>query len=138
MYFTGIFASALVATASAATIQHQHQQQASALSARQFEGGTCTFEMEQFKPSPEKIEHFTGRGLDGSGEPISFFDMDFEYGGYPVVMRGFPEFFLVVKKDDDDVAPVQYQYLAQKWASDDTEWCSQTAVMEMGDLPVED
>ncbi|KAK7756259.1 hypothetical protein SLS62_001855 [Diatrype stigma] len=124
MYFTSILASTLLAVASAATIQRQ--QQAPNIAARDFNGGTCTFEMEQFKAADQDLGHFAGQSLDGAGEHVGSFDLEFDGGGYPVVIRSFPEFFLLVKEDHDDLAPIQYQYLAQKWTSDDAEQCTQT------------
>lgn len=41
------------------------------------------------------------------------------------MLRGYPEFLLIVKEDDDDNAALQFQYLAQKWTSAD-EQCTQS------------
>ena len=97
------------------------------MEARQFAGGKCTFNMEQFKGTEELPAYFTGESLDGTGEQIGFYKQDFLGGGYPVVIRGFPEFLLVVKdqEDDDDTAPVEFQYFCQKWKSDSKQ-CEQT------------
>ena len=80
--------------------------------------------MEQFKETGDAPAYFTGESLDGDGGTVGYFSYDFLGGGYPVVLRGFPEFFLVTKDEAED-APVEFQYFCQKWTSEEGQ-CEQT------------
>ncbi|KAK7745114.1 hypothetical protein SLS62_009913 [Diatrype stigma] len=95
---------------------------------RQLAGGECTIEVEQFKTAGgANTASIKSEGWDADGTSFGKYQQDLANNGYPTVLQGFPEHFLVSKPSpNDDETPLQFQYLAQKWVSD-SEQCFQGA-----------
>ncbi|KAI1078220.1 hypothetical protein F5B20DRAFT_232974 [Whalleya microplaca] len=118
MLFSSLSTLALALTVSATAIKRAPEQIQDADLSVRADGGKCKINLTQFKDAKSEPAYFTGKAYNATGNFVGSYRLQFKGGDYPVVVRGFHDYLLITKKDKDDVAPLQYQYLEQKWASD--------------------
>ncbi|KAI0006805.1 hypothetical protein F4779DRAFT_595033 [Xylariaceae sp. FL0662B] len=120
MMFPSLSTFALALAASSTAVQAlPGQVQDADLTLR--EDGKCKISIDQFKDSKSEPAYLNGEAQGKNGKNVgTYYKVPFRGGGYPTVLRGFPEYLLITKKEkSDDTTPIEFQYLAQKWESDD-------------------